>query len=138
MAQYLFKAYLSPRKMSESEFGDFEEIKEETEETNSQDLQQEQQAPSRIRMPRQGQLLGVVIQRLGGKRMSIKASDGKIRNCRVPGRFSRKFWLRPGHAVLIEPWPDDDDKGDVVYHFRKGERVQLKKKGMLDGLEEEF
>jgi translation initiation factor 1A len=123
--------------MSESEFGDFEEIKEEGEKGDDQE-QQEQQAPSRVRMPRKGQLIGVVLQRLGGKRMSIKASDGKIRNCRVPGRFSRKFWLRPGNAVMIEPWPDDDEKGDVVYQYRKNEYFQLKKKGLLDSLETGF
>jgi len=124
--------------MSDSEFGDFEEVKEESSDANKQ--QPEQQLPSRVRMPRGKQLIGVVLQRLGGKRMSIKTTDGKIRNCRVPGRFSRRFWLRPGDAVLIEPWPDDDEKGDIVYQYKKskGEYHQLKKRGFLDNLREEF
>ena len=124
--------------MGKSEFGDFEEIKEDKKEEKNQAESQEQQPFSRVRMPRQGQLLGIVLQRLGGKRMSIKSSDGKIRNCRVPGRFSRKFWLRPGDAVLIEPWSDDNEKGDIVYQYKKTEREQLKRKGLLDNLEEKF
>jgi len=122
--------------MAENQYGDFEEIK--TEEEIEKEQQAEQSLPTRVRRPRHGQFLGLVLQRLGGKRMSVKCSDGKIRNCRVPGRFSRKFWLRPGNAVLIEPWPDDDDKGDVVYQYRKGELHQLKKQGALDNLQEEF
>jgi len=122
--------------MSE-DYGDFEEVKEEGADKKLE-VQSEQQVPSRVRMPRQGQLIGIVLERLGGKRMSIKATDGKTRNCRVPGRFRRKFWLRPGHIVMIEPWPDDDDKGDIVFQYRSAQISQLKKKGILDGLKEEF
>jgi len=122
--------------MEQNQYGDFEEIK--TEEQIEKEEEEQKALPTRVRKPRQGQFLGVVLQRLGGKRMSVKCSDGKTRNCRVPGRFSRKFWLRPGNAVLIEPWPDDDDKGDVVYQYRKGEFHLLKKQGALDNLKEEF
>lgn len=119
-----------------SEFGDFQEIK--TEEEIEKEKEQEQQMPSRVRMPRHGQLIGIVLERLGGKRMSIKTTDNKVRNCRVPGRFRRKFWLRPGNIVMIEPWPDDDSKGDIVYQYRKNETAQLKKRGILNNLESEF
>jgi translation initiation factor 1A len=117
------------------EYGDFEEIKEES---NEQKPQEEQIIPTRIRMPRKGQLIGVVVQRLGGKRMSIKATDNKIRNCRVPGRFSRKFWLREGNFVMLEPWPDDDDKGDIVYQYKPNEIISLKKKGLVNNLSYKF
>ena|SRR3989344_6334077 len=121
--------------MSKSEFGDFEEIQTEQKPQQQTD---EQQMPQRVRFPRNNQLIGIVLERLGGKRMSIKSSDGKTRNCRVPGRFSRKFWLRPGDAVIIQPWPDNDDKGDIVYQYRKPEFYQLKKRGLLDNLQEKF
>ena len=118
-----------------SEYGDFEETKEEGGEKQEEE---EQEYTSRLRMPRQGQLIGIVLQRLGGKRMSIKTTDNKTRNCRVPGRFSRKFWLRPGDFVIIEPWPSDDEKGDVVYQYKKNDNFQLKKKGFLDKLKAGF
>jgi len=119
-----------------SQYGDFEEIK--TEEQIEKEREEQARMPSRIRMPRDGQFLGIVLQRLGGKRMSIKTTDGKIRNCRVPGRFSRRFWLRPGNFVIIEPWSDDDEKGDVVYQYRKNEISQLKKRANIRDLVEEF
>jgi len=122
--------------MTGSEYGDFEEIK--TEEQIEKEKEQAQKIPSRVRLPKPNQKLGMVLERLGGKRMSIKCSDEKIRNCRVPGRFSRRFWLRPGNYVIIEPWPDNDDKGDVVYQYRPNEVIQLKKKGFVDNLKRDF
>lgn len=114
------------------EFGDFEEVREEGQE------QQSQEGPSRVRMPRGRELMGIVVQRLGGNRMEVKSTDGKTRNCRVPGRFKRRFWLRPGNAVLIIPWEYDDSKGDVVFQYSKGASAQLKKKGMLNFAQEGF
>ncbi len=127
------------------EFGDFEEVKEESnkpekEKTEKQKEQEQaqQQFTSRARLPRHGQLIGVVVQRLGGNRMSVKATDNKIRNCRVPGRYSRKFWLRPRDFVMIEPWPDDDDKADITYQYRGGEVSFIKRKGFTQNLDVEF
>jgi len=122
----------------ESEYGDFEEIEEENKKTENLQENQQNNSPVRVKLPRNKQLIGIVIERLGGKRMSIKSTDKKTRNCRVPGRFSRKFWLRPGNYVIIEPWPDDDDKGDIVYQYSPNEISQLKRKGFLDNLERNF
>jgi len=120
--------------MVENEFGDFEEVKEE----NQQEQPEQEQIITRVRMPRDGQLIGVIKQRLGGNRMEVLSTDGKNRNCRVPGRYRRRLWLRPDDIVLIEPWSDDDSKGDVVFKYSKGAKNQLKKKGILDKLKEEF
>lgn len=120
-----------------SDYGDFQEVVEEGKKPEQGEHAQ-QQIPVRTRLPRQGQLIGIVLQRLGGKRMSIKTTDNKIRNCRVPGKFRRKFWLREGNIVMIMPWPDDDEKGDVVYQYRPGELIQLKKRGLLNNLERRF
>jgi translation initiation factor 1A len=121
------------------DYGDFEEIKEAAKEKPKEQIQQQEpQFQTRARLPRQNQLIGIVLERLGGKRMSIKTTDKKIRNCRVPGKFKRKFWLRPGNLVLIEPWPDDDEKGDVVYQYQQSEVTQLKKRGLINNLDNEF
>lgn len=118
----------------DKEFGEFEEITEENKEGDNENPE----APARVHLPRRGEFLGIVAQRLGGNRMEIKTTDGKIRNCRVPGRFKRRFWLRPGDIVLITPWPDDDSKGDIIYQYSKNAIFQLKKKGILDSLTQGF
>ena len=122
----------------EEKFGDFEEVKDEKTNLNVEQELDEQGIPFRIRIPRKGEIIGKVMQRLGGNRMEIKSTDGKTRNCRVPGRFKRKFWLRPKDIVIITPWPDDDSKGDIVFQYQKNVAYQLKKRGLLKNLEDEF
>ena len=116
-----------------AEFGDFEEV---TQEGQINTVQQE--GVARVRIPRKNEFLGRVIQRLGGNRMEIACSDGKSRNSRVPGRFKRSMWLRPGDFVLVQPWPDDNSKADIVFQYNPGAVNQLRKKGMLNFLKEGF
>ena len=116
-------------------FGDFNEINEETGEVS---VSEGQDVPVRVRLPRKGELIGVIVQRYGGNRMEVLASDGKSRNCRVPGRFKRALWLRPKDTVLITPWLDDDSKGDVIFKYQNSAVNQLRRKGLLDNIKIEF
>ncbi len=117
-------------------YGEFEEITE-SEKQNKQHSS-EQEAQARVRMPRDGEFIGFILQRLGGNRMEVLTTDGKTRNCRVPGRFKRSLWLRPKDIVLIQPWPDDDSKGDIIFKYNSSAIIQLRKKGILDAIKVEF
>ena len=123
--------------MEKQDFGDFEEIKEESDK-HRQTGSTEQKFPSRVRFPKKKELIGIIVTRLGGNRMDIKTTDGKTRNCRVPGRYRRRLWLRPKNYVIIVPWEFDDTKGDIIYKYNNSEVNQLKKKKMLDSLNIEF
>jgi translation initiation factor 1A len=91
----------------------------------------------RTPVPREGQVLGICVQRVGGSRMIVKCLDGKTRNCRIPGRLKRRLWVRQGDILLIEPWElGGDEKGDVVYKYRPHQADVLRKKGLLKTLEE--
>jgi len=90
---------------------------------------------TRVRTPRNNQVLGKVIQMHGGKRMTVECNDGNRRMCRVPGRKSR-IWVKRDDYVLVEPWDiQSDEKGDIVWKYRKSAVNQLRKKGYLEGLE---
>ncbi|MBI3333916.1 translation initiation factor eIF-1A [Candidatus Pacearchaeota archaeon] len=115
------------------DYGDFEEVVQE------QTLQvPDQSEPIRVRLPRQGELIGIIVQRYGGNRMEIKTTDGKSRNCRVPGKYKKQLWLRPNDIVLVMPWPDDDSKGDVIFKYHASQANQLRKKGLLKSLTHGF
>lgn len=129
-----FNKHNTPKE--KEDFGDFEEVK--TEEQKEQEAQNQPKFPSRVRFPRNKELIGIILQRYGGNRMEIKTTDGKLRNCRVPGKYRRRLWLRPGNYVIIIPWELDDGKGDIIYKYNPTEVSQLKKKGLLDSLKEEF
>lgn len=119
--------------MQKEDFGDFEEIRKDSEEEH-----EEEHVSSRVRMPRDRELIGVILQRLGGNRMDVKGTDGKVRNCRVPGRYRRRLWLRPKDIILIVPWEYDDSKADVIYKYPPAAVNQLKKSGKLDSLDDGF
>src|SRR3989344_2889001 len=119
----------------EESFGDFQEVKEVT---PGQEPVSEGEAPVRIKLPRGKEVIGIVTQRFGGNKIEVKCADGKTRNCRVPGRFSRTLWLRPRNIVLVQPWEFDDNKADVIFKYEGGAINQLKKRGMLNNLSVEF
>ena len=96
-----------------------------------------QQEISRINLPRGRQTFGIIEQRLGASRMRIRCLDGKTRICRIPGRLTRKLWVREGDIVIVEPWEySGDEKGDVVYKYSPTQMIFLKKRGHLKQLDE--
>lgn len=121
----------------DNEFGDFEEILDETQEEEPQEEQQ-QEGFVRARWPKNGEIIGTIVQRYGGNRMEVLTTDGKTRNCRVPGKYKRQLWLRPKDIVLVKLWEFDKDKGDIIYKYKPNEVTQLKKKGLLNSLNQEF
>jgi len=95
----------------------------------------------KVRLPKGNEVIGIVEDRLGASRMRVKCLDGKERVCRIPGRLKKSLWVRPGDAVIVEPWEyGGDKKGDVIFKYRRSEIEYLAKKGYLKGLEdlEEF
>lgn len=95
----------------------------------------------RIRLPRNKEVFGIVEQRLGGSRMSIRCLDGKTRLCRIPGRLKKQLWVRESDLVIVSPWDlGGDERGDVIYKYRGSQVDAIKKRGLLKELEqvEEF
>ena len=92
---------------------------------------------TRVRLPRDKEVFGILEQRLGGSRMRVRCLDGKNRICRIPGRMKRKLWVREGDIVLVEPWEfGGNEKGDIIYKYSKSQIQWLKNKGFLKKLEE--
>jgi len=96
---------------------------------------------SRINVPRGKQTFGIIEQRLGGSRMRVRCLDGKNRICRIPGRLTRKLWVRENDVVIVEPWEySGDEKGDIVYKYTPTQLTYIRKRGLLKQLDdfEEF
>lgn len=93
---------------------------------------------ARAPLPKEGEVLGIIEQRLGGNKMMVTCVDGKSRNCRVPGRLKRRLWLRPDDVVIVEPWELDDNKADVLLKYKPNQVAWLKKNGYLESESAEF
>ncbi len=92
---------------------------------------------ARVKLPRGSQTFGIVEQRLGGTRMRVRCMDNKTRTCRIPGRFKRRLWVREGDTILVEPWElSGDDKGDVIFKYKKNQIEFLRSRGYLKELED--
>ena len=86
------------------------------------------------------QVLGFVETRLGVGRSRVRCTDGVTRVCSAPGKLRRRLWVRPDDIVLITPWQYDNNKGSIVYNYRRNQIDWLRKKGYLKELieQEEF
>ena len=88
----------------------------------------------RVRLPREGEIMGRVQELHGGKRMTVKCADGKLRMCRIPGKLKR-IWVRKDDYVIIKPWEvEGDKKGDIAWRYRQTEIDWLKQRGHLQNL----
>ena len=86
----------------------------------------------RVRMPREGEILGVVLALLGGSRMMVDCKDGKERRCRIPGKLRNRIWVKEGDVVLIRPWEiEPDTKGDIIWRYLPLQAKVLRDKGVL-------
>lgn len=89
----------------------------------------------RAPLPRGKQVIGLVEERMGYGKSRVRCMDGKLRLCRIPGARRRDLWIRPGSIVLVEPWDiQGDEKGDIVYQYRKAQIEFLKREGVLKDL----
>ena len=96
-----------------------------------------QQEISRIHLPKGKETFGIIEQRLGGSRMRVRCLDGKTRICRIPGRLTRKLWVRESDIAVVEPWEyGGDAKGDIIYKYTPTQVYFLKKKGYLKQIED--
>ncbi|GIU68341.1 MAG: translation initiation factor IF-1 [Candidatus Pacearchaeota archaeon] len=91
----------------------------------------EKEEQLRVRLPKNEEVIGIIEERLGGNKMLVNCLDGKIRNCRVPGRLKRDLWLRPGDVVIVELWEFDKDRGDIVFKYKPTHVEWLKEKGFI-------
>ena len=101
-------------------------------------IQPQVQEIVRIRIPRNGEVLGIIEQRVGANRMIVKCLDGKERNCRIPGALRRNLWIRPGDTVIVKPWEFEGDKrGDILFKYTPTAIDWLKRKGFLKDIRSE-
>lgn len=86
----------------------------------------------RVRLPKEGEILGVVTGMMGGGRLSVSCKDGKERLCRIPGKIRRHVWVRDGDIVVVVPWEIDGDKrGDIIWRYNRLQADWLRAKGYI-------
>ncbi len=87
----------------------------------------------RTRLPQEGEVLGQVIQLLGGRLLLTRCVDGKVRQIRIPGKYRRRMWTRLGDVIVAMPeyGLHPESKGELVYRYRKNELNVLMAKKLI-------
>jgi len=84
----------------------------------------------RVRIPKKGEILGMVVAMLGAGRLNVNCEDGFTRICRIPGKMRRRIWVRVGDLVLIKPWVvQSNERADVIWMYKKNQADWLRRKG---------
>jgi len=95
----------------------------------------EEEEISRIRIPKEGELLGIVELMLGSDKLRVQCNDGKERIVRIPGRLRKRVWIRVGDLILIQPWKVmSDRRADVIWRYTQTQARWLEKKGYLKNI----
>jgi translation initiation factor 1A len=89
-------------------------------------------AVRRVRLPDEGELLGIVTRLLGNDRVMVKCTDGVTRTCRIPGRMRKRVWIRADDVVLVTPWDFQDEKADIIWRYNPGQVRFLEQRGYLN------
>jgi len=99
------------------------------------EYEQEQAEIARIRIPKQGEVLGLAVQMLGAGRIRVESEDGLTRICRIPGKLRKRVWIRLGDLVMIAPWKvQSDERADIIWRYTSTQTNWLRKKGYVKNL----
>lgn len=78
------------------------------------------EGPIRVRLPKEGEVLGQVIQTLGNRMLLVRCMDGVTRKVRISGKHRRRMWVRVGDVIALAPhYGMQEDKGTMVYRYQK-------------------
>lgn len=92
----------------------------------------EEEEISRIRRPRDNEVLAVVTQMLGSDKLRVQCEDEKERIARIPGRMRKRVWIRVGDLILVEPWSVmSDERADVAWKYTPTQARWMQRNGML-------
>jgi translation initiation factor 1A len=87
----------------------------------------------RLKLPEQGEMLGVVIKIAGATKFNVRCMDGHERLCIIPGRLRRRFWIKENDVVIVRPWVvQTNERGDIIWRYSVLDISKLRERGMLN------
>lgn len=90
---------------------------------------------ARTRIPKAGEILGIVLSMLGAGKLNVECDDGNMRICRIPGKIRKRVWVRVGDLVIVEPWiVQTHERGDINWRYTRTQADWLQRKGYLKKL----
>ncbi len=87
----------------------------------------------RVRLPEEGEVLGQVVQILGGGILLVRCLDGQTRKVRIPGKYRKRMWTRVGDIVSVMPeyGMREEEWGTLAHRYKNNEATWLEKNGYI-------
>lgn len=98
---------------------------------NRRNFETEASKRPRIPNPRDGELLGVVVEIFGGEHMTVKGANGILYMGLIRGKIKKRMWCRAGDLVVIVPWDfetksaERKPKAHIVWRYTKTQETWL-------------
>ena len=86
----------------------------------------------RVRLPKEGETLGQVIQLLGNRLLLVRCTDGVTRQVMISGKHKRRMWVNVGDVIALSVhWGMNEEKGTMVHRYKsKGSKI-LHERGLI-------
>jgi len=81
--------------------------------------------------PSKGEIFAIADQLLGGSRIRAMCADDKVRISRIPGKIRKRMWIRCGDLIIVRPWPNQEDRADVLWRYTRTEASYLSRRRLL-------
>jgi len=80
----------------------------------------------RVRLPKEGEVLGQVIQMLGNRMLLVRCKDGVTRKVRISGKHRFRMWVNRGDVIALTPhYGMNEEKGTMTFRYKKRGKKQL-------------
>ena len=78
------------------------------------------------------QVYAMVKRKLGGKRLEVECTDGKVRNAIIPGKMYTKVWMNQYDILLCDLESGKDDLCYIKKKYDNREANMLKSQGKIN------
>jgi len=86
----------------------------------------------RVRLPKEGEVLGQVIEMLGNRMLLVRCTDGVTRKVRISGKHRYRMWVNRGDVIALTPhYGMQPDRGTMVYRYKKRGKKLLYKRNLI-------
>jgi len=86
-----------------------------------------------VELAEEDQEYAKVLSRVGGSRIEVECTDGKVRSAIIPGKMKRRVWMNPGDILLVNIGGTGND--NTCYIDKKywpKEVAVLRQKGLIN------
>ncbi len=86
----------------------------------------------KLRLPETGEVVGTVERVAGASKFLVDCKDGNKRLCSLPGKLTRRFWIKENDIVIVKPWSiQGNERGHIVWRYSAIDISKLRERKLI-------